>query len=62
MNLSPAQEYQSVSTLANAILLVKGVIDETAGNDVALPADHDINVSEMIAAKLQVRLAAYIEG
>jgi hypothetical protein len=48
--------YQSLNAIANAVHLVRQVVDSVAGNDIAVPQADDAVVDELIAAKIQVRL------
>lgn len=56
MSLTSDMRYQSLNAIANAVHLVRQVVDSVAGNDIAVPQDDDAVVDELIAAKIQVRL------
>lgn len=59
MGLTSDMRYQSLNAIANAVHLVRQVVDKVAGNDIATPQCDDVVVDELIAAKIQARLNKY---
>lgn len=60
MALTNDLRYQSLNATANAVHLVRQMLEKVAGNDIAVPQADDATVDDLIAAKIQVRLSKFI--
>lgn len=59
MNQNVNSDYfNSLNAVANGVALIATVVTQIAGNEISVPREEDGSIEEMVAAKLQARLAS----
>ena len=58
MNNLNSSYFNSLNAVANGVALISTVVQQIAGNEIALPREEDGAIEEMVTAKLQACLAS----